>query len=281
MGRLSIYCLGIVSNIRECNMQKPDHVAKKIKQVFRRFVFFLFIPLLFFLAAPRAYSQSASEIIRRVDANQQFSSEKFEMRMTIEKGKQKLVKTISGYGKNRGDYSFMEFTNTEDRGVKYLKIFDELWIYFPDADDIMKISGHMLRQGMMGSDISYEDMMRREDLDKTYEVKLTGSEKIRGVDCFVVEMTAKTKDALYARQILYVDKNTFVPLRLELFAKGGRMLKTMEEFDIIKQGDRYFARKIVIRDLRKKDSGTTVEILQLQFNVPVSDDVFTRRNLRR
>jgi len=227
------------------------------------------------------YAQSANEIIRKVDANQNFVTEKFAMKMTIEKGSQKLVKTLVGYGKNRGDQSFMEFTNPEDRGVKYLKINDELWIYFPDADDIMKISGHMLRQGMMGSDISYEDMMRREELDKTYDVKLTGSEKIRGSDCFIIEMIAKTKDALYARQVLYIDKVTYIPLKMELYAKGGRLLKTMEEYDIVKHGDRYLARKIVIKDLRRKDSATTVEIQELQFNITVPDGVFSRRNLRR
>ncbi|MDH4261848.1 MAG: outer membrane lipoprotein-sorting protein [Spirochaetia bacterium] len=250
---------------------------KKILLYIARFMitqYFLFI-------AVNVYAQSAHEIIQRVDSNQEFNSQKFAMQMTIEKGSQKLVKTLAGYGKNRGEYSFMEFTNTEDRGVKYLKIKDELWIYFPDADDIMKISGHMLRQGMMGSDISYEDMMRREELDKTYEVKLTGSEKVHGVDCFVIEMNAKIKDALYARQIIYVDKNTYVPLKIEMYAKGDRMLKTMEEFNIVKSGNRYYAKKIVIKDLRKKNSSTTVEIQELQFNINVPDSVFTRRSLRK
>jgi outer membrane lipoprotein-sorting protein len=234
-----------------------------------------------FFGFENLFAQSAREIIQKLDANQEFTSQKYAMRMTIEKGSQKLVKTLVGYGKNRGDHSFMEFTNPEDRGVKYLKINDELWIYFPDADDIMKISGHMLRQGMMGSDISYEDMMRREELDKTYGVTLTGSENIRGIDCFVVEMTAKIKDALYARQVVYIDKKRYVPLKIEMHAKGGRMLKTMEEFDIVKQGERYLARKIVIKDLRKKDSSTTVEIIELQFNVEIPNAVFTRRNLRK
>ncbi|MDH4199709.1 MAG: outer membrane lipoprotein-sorting protein [Spirochaetia bacterium] len=237
------------------------------------FALFMFPSLLF--------AQSAHDIIRKVDANQDFTSQKFTMRMTIEKGSQKIIKALYGYGKSRGEKSFMEFTNPEDKGVKYLKINDELWIYFPDADDIMKISGHMLRQGMMGSDISYEDMMRREELDKTYSVKLAGSEKIRGADCYIIELDAKIKDALYAKQILYIDKDTFVPLKIEMYARGGRMLKTMEEFNITREGSRYFARKIFIKDLRKKDSSTTVEIMEMQFNINVPDSIFTRRSLRK
>lgn len=238
------------------------------------FLLFVFVPGLLF-------AQSAREIIRRVDNNQEFATESFSMKMIIEKGNRKLVKSFYGYGKKMGDQSFMEFTNPEDRGVKYLKIDEELWIYFPDADDIMKISGHMLRQGMMGSDISYEDMMRKEEFDATYDVKLNGSQKVRGADCYVVEMNAKVKKALYAKQVIYVDKNSYVPLKIEMYAKGGRMLKTMEQFDVTKVGNRYLARKIIIKDLRKKDSSTTVEIVKIQFNGQVPAAVFTRRYLRR
>jgi len=40
-----------------------------------------------------------------------------------------------------------------------LKLGDELWTYTPETDRIIKISGQMLRQSVMGSDLSYEDMM--------------------------------------------------------------------------------------------------------------------------
>lgn len=237
--------------------------------------------MLLFLFPTFLYALSARDIIQKVDGNQEFNTQKYTIKMTIAKGSRKLVKVFEGYGKNRGESSFMVFTNSEDRGVKYLKIHDELWIYFPDADDIMKISGHMLRQGMMGSDISYEEMMKREELDKTYEVKISGSEKIHDRDCYKIEMTAKSKEALYAKQVLYIDKLTYVPLKIEMYAKGGRLLKTMEEFDVVKLGNRYMAKKIVIKDLRKKNSSTIVEIINMQFNLAIPDSVFSKRNLRR
>ena len=42
--------------------------------------------------------------------------------------------------------SLTEFTNPGS-GTKFLKRGDELWMFFPDAEDIVKISGHMLNQG--------------------------------------------------------------------------------------------------------------------------------------
>ena len=43
--------------------------------------------------------------------------------------------------------SLIEFTNPRDRGTKYLKRGDELWMFFPDAEDLVRISGHMLNRG--------------------------------------------------------------------------------------------------------------------------------------
>ena len=57
----------------------------------------------------------------------------------------------------------MEFTNPEDRGTRYLKRDKNLWIYFPKEQDTVKISGHLLKEGMMGSDVSYEDALESSD----------------------------------------------------------------------------------------------------------------------
>ncbi len=62
-----------------------------------------------------------------------------------------------------------------------LKIEKVLKIYFPSAEKVMRVSGHMLRQSMMGSDFSYEDMTETaEELKKNYNVKLIGEESLSG-----------------------------------------------------------------------------------------------------
>ncbi len=142
---------------------------------------------------------TAKAIIEKVDQNQVYTTESFKATMTIAKGRITLVKTFFGYGKKEGDRSFMEFTNPEDKGVKYLKIKDELWIYFPDADDVMKISGHMLRQGMMGSDLSYEDMLENDKLEEKYKSTLQPDQEIDGRACYVLQLDAKVPDVTYAR----------------------------------------------------------------------------------
>lgn len=224
---------------------------------------------------------TAAAIIGRVDNNQMFKTQAFKATMKIIKGKRTLIKTFYGYGKKEGEQSFMEFTNPEDQGVKYLKLQDELWIYFPDADDVMKISGHMLRQGMMGSDLSYEDLLENDELDENYESALKPDQTIHDRLCFVVELTAKVNNVTYAKQVLYVDQEWFVPLKIEMYARGGRLLKVMTQSQVKKIGQRWVPMEGTIQDKRKRDSKTVFSFQELSFNQPVPDKVFTKGYLQR
>jgi outer membrane lipoprotein-sorting protein len=226
-------------------------------------------------------AQTAEQIIKKVDKNQLYVTQHFTILMTIQKGERKLIKEFYGYGMKQGEKAFLEFTNPEDRGVKYLKIDKELWIYFPDADDIMKISGHMLRQGMMGSDISYEDIMETEHIEKKYNAKRLKDRVVEGKDCFVIDLTAKVPDATYARQVAYIDKDTYVPIEVEMYAKGGRLIKKMSQSDIQRVGWRNIPKRATIQDMRKRNSKTLLEFKEIKFDAAVPERAFSKRNLKR
>ena len=77
--------------------------------------------------------------------------------------------------------SFTEYLSpAREQGTKMLKLENQLWIYSPSTDRIIQISGHMLRQSVMGSDLSYEDMMDDRKLTEIYSAKVTGNETIDG-----------------------------------------------------------------------------------------------------
>ncbi len=235
----------------------------------------------FLCLLPAIGDDTAEIIIKKVEDNQSFTTQKYSAVMIIIKGERKLVKKFYGFSKDEGGKSFMTFTNPEDSGVKYLKIIDELWIYFPDADDIMKISGHLLKQGLMGSDISYEDMMESEKYKTQYDPVFSGDEVFRDRKCSRITLSAISPQARYEKQIMLIDTQYNVPLKIELYAKGGRLIRIIEEENIKKIQDKYIAHKITIRDLRKKDSITHIEFEDIQINEPLDDSVFTKGNLKK
>ncbi len=223
---------------------------------------------------------SGEEIMERVDKNRVYEKIEYDGRMIIKKGDKVRTKLMHVYAEGE-EKALIEFTNPEDVGTKYLKLSGEMWIYFPDAEEIIKISGHMLRESMMGSDFSYEDVMENEELRKKYSVTVVGSEAVGERDCYVLELVAIDKNVTYAKRKLWVDKERFAVLKIQLFALSGKLLKEVIVEDVEKYGDRYFATKLTMMNKLLKDSSTTFEMEELDFDADIPDNTFTKRSLER
>ena len=161
-----------------------------------------------------------------------------------------------------------------------LKLEDELWILSPNSDRTIKISGHMLRQSLMGSDLSYEDMMDNAELLEDYDARVIGSEVIDERDCWIVELQAKTAEINYQTRKIWVDKIRYIPLKEELYAKSGKLLKKLELSEIRKIGNRWYPQKMVFKDMLKKGAGTEFIIDKIEFDTEIPEHIFTKASLR-
>jgi outer membrane lipoprotein-sorting protein len=222
----------------------------------------------------------AAELLRRVDDNEIYATIEYEGDMIIEYQNRRFVKTMRAWARGNSD-SFIEFTNPEDRGTKYLKKDGRLYVYSPDTEGVMLISGHMLRESMMGSDLSYEDSIENEKLIDRYDPVLSGSETASGRDCWTLDLTAKKRTESYPKQKLWIDKETGDCLRYELFALSGAKLKEYKLIKVEDFGGRRFPVEIEIRDLLRKNSKTTMIMRNVAMDSPIADSVFSQRNLER
>jgi outer membrane lipoprotein-sorting protein len=241
-----------------------------------------FLIALLAIAAALAFSQtpSAAELLRRVDNNQIYKTIVYDGQMIIEYQGRRYVKVMKAWAKGNTD-SFIEFTNPEDRGTKYLKKGGRLYAYSPDNEGVMLISGHMLKESMMGSDMSYEDTINNDTLASRYNPALSGSETWNGRDTWVLELTAKSRTESYPKRKLWIDKETGDLLHYELYALSGAKLKeyTMLKADTI--AGRRFPVEVEMRDLLRKDSRTTFVMKNVVLDQPIADSVFSQRNLER
>jgi len=162
-----------------------------------------------------------------------------------------------------------------------LKLDDQLWIYSPDADRIIQIAGHMLQQSVMGSDLSYEDLMEDSRLTDLYEAKVTGTEMIDGRNCWIIELTAFVPDIAYHGKKIWVDQERDIPLREEMYAKSGTLLKRSELSDIVRIDERWYPKKIIFKDMLKEGKGTELQIEEIRFNISIPDHIFSKGNLKK
>jgi len=178
--------------------------------------------------------------------------------------------------------SFTEYISPpREQGTKMLKLDNLLWIFSPETDRIIQISGHMLRQSVMGSDLSYEDMMEDPHLLNHYNGKVDGEEKIADRNCWVITLIANTADVAYQTQKIWVDKDRFIPLRKDLYAKSGVLLKKMELSEVLLIQGRWYPKKILFKDVLKEGDGTEFQIMDIEFNTKIPDYVFSKASLKK
>ena len=237
------------------------------------------ICLLFFSSL--LFSLTGEEILRKVDSNLNFTTAVLTMRMEIYLPNQPVrVKRLKSWTEGSAR-SYVEFLNKEDKHTRYLKLGKQMWVYDAEENNTFLISGHLLKQGMMGSDISYEDALEADEIYEKYTIKLDQEETYEGRACYVVILTAKVKEVSYYQRKMWVDKEYFVPLREERYASSGKLLKVLESGDLKFFDGKAYATRSVVSDKLKAGTKTVVIIEDASFDVPLQKDIFTRRYLER
>ena len=238
------------------------------------------IILLGFLPAVAQYPD-ANGILAKVDQNMMAKTQILESQMVIHGRRNDRTVASKGYTEGTAK-SFTEYLSPErEKGTKMLKLDDKLWIYSPSSDRTIQLSGHMLRQSVMGSDLSYEDMMEERKLTEMYNARVTAEQTIDGRKAWVLELKAKVPDATYESRKLWVDQERFVPLQEELFAKSGQLLKKTVMSDITRISGRWYPKKINYRDMLKDGKGTDFVVLSIDFNPTIPDYIFSKASLKK
>lgn len=228
-----------------------------------------------------AVPPAVDAVLDGVDKNLTFDSRTTTVTMKVEANNRVREFQMKTWGRGSEDAAIEYLAPARDKGTKMLRKGAELWMWMPSVERTQKISGHALRQGLMGSDVSYEDLLGASRLRDAYTAKLLREEALDGRPCVVLELTAKDAEQAYARRVAWVDVEALVPLKQELYAVSGLLLKTWEMSGITPIGDRKVPSRMVIRDQVKKGSTTTLELTDIQFGVALEEEIFSQRWLER
>jgi len=243
-------------------------------------IFSLILLLMTGLTA-KAQTLSGNQILEKVDENYG-SDNKIMVATMVIHGRRGTREVTSKTWVKGDDQSFTEYlAPAREKGTKMLKLEDQLWMYSPSTDRTIQISGHMLRQSVMGSDLSYEDMMEDPKLQNMYNAQVAGEESYMDRPCWVLELTSIKEDIAYHSRKIWVDKERFVALKEDRFAQGGKLLKTTEVKKVEKMDNRWVPTHAVFKDVLKAGEGTEFIVESMEFNAKIPDYIFTKAALRR
>ena len=225
---------------------------------------------------------SVQDIIKAMDNNLNAKSRVLTSRMIVHG--RRASRTIESRNWVMGaDQAFTEYLSPpREAGTKMLKLGDKLWTYSPQTDRVIQISGHMLRQSVMGSDMSYNDMMEDRPMEELYEATLEGSVMIDGRSHWIMVLEARVKGLSYPKRRAWIDKEYLLPTKEELYAKSGKLLKTSTMEGIKRVQGRWFPSRFVFKDeLKRNSKGTEWVIDDIKFDVDIPDSRFSKSKLRK
>ena len=234
-----------------------------------------------YLLSSQQSDQKASNIIEKIDKNMFSKTQIVTSEMVVYGKRKKRIIRSKGYSMGK-ENNFTEYLSPErEKGTKMLKLDNRLWIYSPGTDRTIQLSGHLLRQSVMGSDLSYEDMMEERKLSEVYDAKIVKDGNFNDSPVWIMDLISKVEGLAYYKRTLWIDKTKFVPLKENLYAKSGTLLKTTTFSNIKKIDTRWYPMKINYKDMLKDGKGTDFVIIDISFDSYIPKDYFSKNMLKK
>ena len=218
------------------------------------------------------------EIIQRVEDNRILETAYSEGRMITTDKYGTITRTFRSWARGEEE-ALIEFTSKGEEGQKILRTADEIYLYFPDAEDILRIQGSAMRDSVMDSDFSYEDMTGEKSILSDYTVVLEGRETAQGIDCYVLTLTARRRSVPYHTQRLWIDAERFMGIKIHKFSRSGTLLKEMEVTKFEEIDGKIVAVESMMRDKMKKNSSTAFFIDEIEIGISLDPGRFSLEEL--
>ena len=241
------------------------------------------------LLAPGVFSQelTANDIIQKV--NDQFNTEtsygKSKMTIVTTSG-QKRTFVQESWSKDRGEKNlvrYLEPRRVKDQAVLMLNHADDIWMFFPRTQRVRKLATHAKKQKMQGSDFSYEDMGSGDAFVDDFTSKRLEDEQKEEQDCYKLELTRKQESgSSYSRLIMWIIKENFLPVVIDYYDDKDPtyLLKTMVASDFREIDGIPTSMKVVMFN-QNDNTQTEMELLEVKYNITLSDAMFTERSLKK
>ena len=193
---------------------------------------------------------------------------------------------IESWSKGKGEKNLIRYLaprRVKGQATLMLNHADDIWIFFPRTQRVRKLATHAKKQKMQGSDFSYEDLGSGDSFIKDFRSQRQKDEKMEDYDCFKLELARnKGSDVSYSRLIMWVIKESFVPIAIDYYDEKDPdlLLKRLVQSEIKIIDGIPTPLKIVMHN-KQDNTRTSMELIKVQYNIPLKDGMFTERGLKK
>jgi hypothetical protein len=191
-------------------------------------------------------------------------------------------RVIDQYSKDgpKGDRVIIVFQSPKSvAGTRFLTMenpgaAEDRWIFLPELGKVRRIAASEGSGSFMGTDLSYDDISsatRSADLDTHSFLK---EETINGKPCYVIQSVPKDSSYQYSKMIQWIDTQTKVIYRVELYDRKAVLVKTLEIVKVSEVQGWLTPMETKMTTIAAGTS-TVIYVDKIQYDAPIPESVFT------
>ena len=157
----------------------------------------------------------------------------------------------------------------------------DMFMYLPELRRVRRVSKHSVAGSMFGTDFTYEDFERLQGLGEDGELQRLPDAEVDGRKVFVLEgRPSRGEQSAYERSISFVDQESCIPIRTELYEKGERLRKLLviPAEEITREGEIWVPRHVLVKDL-VNETRTELLVDEIELNKKFSRKLFSESAL--
>jgi len=230
--------------------------------------------------AATSSAQDAAEIVKRSIDNWRGESSYGEMTMIIHRPSWERSMSMRAWTSGSKRSLVRVTAPKKDAGNGTLMIDSNMWSYAPKVNRVIKVPSSMMGQSWMGSDFSNKDVSRADDIVDQYDHTLLATEEHDGHTVFTIESIPHEEAAVvWGKEVMRI-RDDDVLVSQDFFDQDGVLVKSLRSTEIGEMGGRTIAIRQRMTKVDTEDEWTEFLIDSVEFDVEISDNVFTRSNLQ-
>ena len=228
----------------------------------------------------RAADQNTADVVRASIDNVRGLSSYGEMTMIIHRPSWERSMSMRAWTSGLKQSLVRITAPKKDVGNGTLMVDNSMWSYSPKVNRVIKVPSSMMGQSWMGSDFSNKDVSRADDIVDQYDHSLIATEEHEGRAVYVIESVPHEEAAVvWGKEVLRI-RDDFVLLAQDFYDQEGVLVKTLRSTEVGEMGGRQLAIRQRMAKVDTEDEWTEFIIETVEFDVDISDNVFTRSNLQ-
>lgn len=189
---------------------------------------------------------------------------------------------MEGWSKGKEQTLFRIIEPLREKGTTTLKSGNHIYTYLPKTDRTIKLTSGMMMGSWMGSHLTNDDLVKEARLEEDYDVTISFEGQRDGQNIIEFLLIPKPDAAVvWGKVILVILADSHIPVVEYYYDEDMQLVRTISFTDVKILGGRELPSTLRVLPADKPDEYTEFVYNQMQFDIPVSDSLFSLSSLKK